>query len=285
MTGPAASGEGKALELLALESDMRTALDHNEFFLVYQPQIDILGGRIVGLEALLRWRHPDLGLVPPDRFIPIAERNGLILAIGEWVLRTACIQTRSWQTQGLPIVPVAVNVSAVQFRSEGFAAQVRDVLLETGLSPELLELELTETMLFSNVGAVHECVRDLQAARIKIAIDDFGTGYSSLGYLKQFRVNKLKIDRSFIRDLPGDRDDEVITQAIISMARSLNLTVIAEGVETDAQIAFLKDHGCDQIQGYWFSRPVSPEEIASKLQPILSRSSNSVEDRGLAASK
>lgn len=276
---------GKALELLALESDMRTALDHNEFFLVYQPQIDILEGRIVGLEALLRWRHPDLGLVPPDRFIPIAERNGLILAIGEWVLRTACIQTRSWQTQGLPIVPVAVNVSAVQFRSEGFAAQVRDVLLETGLSPELLELELTETMLFSNVRAVHECVRDLQAAGIKIAIDDFGTGYSSLGYLKQFRVNKLKIDRSFIRDLPGDRDDEVITQAIISMARSLNLTVIAEGVETDAQIAFLKDHGCDQIQGYWFSRPVSPEEIASKLQPILSRSSNSIEDRGLAVSK
>lgn len=276
---------GKALELLALESEMHTALQRNQFFLVYQPQINILSGQIVGLEALLRWRHPNLGLVPPDRFIPIAERNGLILAIGEWVLRTACIQIRSWQTQGLPVVPVAVNVSAVQFRSEGFASQVRDVLLETGLSPKLLELELTETMLFSNVGAVHECVRDLQAAGIKIAIDDFGTGYSSLGYLKQFRVNKLKIDRSFIQDLPGDRDDEAITQAIISMARSLNLTVIAEGVETDAQIAFLRDHRCDQIQGYWFSRPVSAEEIVSKLQHVVSRSSDSVEGRGLAAKK
>jgi diguanylate cyclase (GGDEF)-like protein/PAS domain S-box-containing protein len=267
---------GRALELFALEREMRSALEQNQFFLVYQPQIDIGSSRIVGLEALLRWRHPELGLVPPDRFIPIAERNGLIHAIGEWVLRTACIQMRSWQSQGLPMVPVAVNVSAVQFRSDGFGAQVCEILAETGLAPDLLELELTETMLFSNVAAVHECVRDLQAAGIKIAIDDFGTGYSSLGYLKQFRVNKLKIDRSFIRDIPGDHDDEVITQAIIGMARSLKLTVIAEGVETDAQMSFLKDHGCDQIQGYWYSRPASPEEIASKLISDICQPLNSV---------
>jgi len=257
---------GRALELFRLEREMRSALEQSQFFLVYQPQIDIASSRIVGLEALLRWRHPELGLVPPDRFIPMAERNGLIHPIGEWVLRTACIQMCSWQSQGLPMVPVAVNVSAVQFRADGFGAQVCEILAETGLAPDLLELELTETMLFSNVAAVHECVRDLQAAGIKIAIDDFGTGYSSLGYLKQFRVNKLKIDRSFIRDIPGDHDDEVITQAIISMARSLKLTVIAEGVETDAQMSFLKDHGCDQIQGYWFSRPTSPEEIVSRLR-------------------
>jgi diguanylate cyclase len=176
------------------------------------------------------------------------------------------------------MVPVAVNVSAVQFRSDGFGAQVCEILAETGLAPDLLELELTETMLFSNVAAVHECVRDLQAAGIRIAIDDFGTGYSSLGYPKQFRVNKLKIDRSFIRDIPGDHDDEVITQAIIGMARSLKLTVIAEGVETDAQMAFLKDHGCDQIQGYWFSRPASPDEIVIKLRSDLSPRLSSVRD-------
>jgi diguanylate cyclase (GGDEF)-like protein/PAS domain S-box-containing protein len=260
---------GRALEQMALESEMRWALKRNEFFLVYQPQLEVATGKIVGLEALLRWKHPDLGLVPPDKFIPIAERNGRILPIGEWVLRTACEQTRQWQARGLPVVPVAVNVSAIQFRSEGFCAQVRNVLEETGLSPELLELELTESMLFQNAEAVRESVRDLQAAGVKIAIDDFGTGYSSLSYLKQFRVNKLKIDRSFIRDLPGDRDDEVITQAIIGMAKSLNLTVIAEGVETDEQMAFLKDHACDQIQGYWYSKPTSPEEIANKLQAHL----------------
>lgn len=223
----------------------------------------------MGLEALLRWKHPDLGLVGPHKFIPIAERNGRILSIGEWVLRTACAQTRQWQARGLPVVPVAVNVSAIQFRSEGFSAQVRNVLEETGLRPQLLELELTESMLFQNAEAVRESVRALQAAGVKIAIDDFGTGYSSLSYLKQFRVNKLKIDRSFIRDIPGDHDDEVIAEAIISMGRSLNLTVIAEGVETEGQMAFLKDHDCDQIQGYWYSKPASPEEIASNLEAQL----------------
>jgi len=256
---------GKALELMALESEMRNALERNQMFLVYQPQIDLLTGGIIGLEALLRWRHPDLGLVPPDKFIPIAERNGLILAIGEWVLRTACEQTRSWQIAGLPVVPVGVNVSAIQFRSEAFASQVQNCLLQTGLCPELLDLELTETMLFDNAGTVHECLRELQAAGVKISLDDFGTGYSSLSYLKQFRVNRLKIDRSFIKELPGNYDDAVIAKAIISMAKSLNITIIAEGVETDAQVDFLKEYACDQIQGYWFSKPESAEVIAKKL--------------------
>lgn len=257
---------GKALEQLAIERELRTALERNELFLVYQPQLDLATGKIVGMEALLRWNHPVLGNIAPDRFIPIAERNGQILAIGEWVLKTACVQTRQWQVDGLPVVPVAVNVSAIQFRSDGFASHVRDVLVEAALSPDLLVLELTESMLLSNVAAVQESVRNLQSAGIRIAIDDFGTGYSSLSYLKQLRVDKLKIDRSFIRDVPGDRDDAVITQAIISMATSLNLKVIAEGVETDEQMSFLREHGCDEIQGYWFSKPVLPEQMANRLE-------------------
>ena len=256
---------GKALEALALESEMRNALERNQFFLVYQPQMDIKTGRIVGLEALLRWKHPDLGLVPPNKFIPVAERNGLILPIGEWVLRSACTQIRSWQAQGLAVVPVAVNVSAMQFRSKQFASTVRRCLFESGVSPNLLELELTETILFGDGEGVHECLHDLQADGINIALDDFGTGYSSLSYLKRFRVGKLKIDRSFIENLPADHDVAVITKAIISMSKSLKITVIAEGVETEAQLSFLKEHSCDQLQGYWFCKPEYSDSIAKKL--------------------
>jgi EAL domain-containing protein (putative c-di-GMP-specific phosphodiesterase class I) len=189
-----------AQQRFAMDKNLRLALDRKEFFLVYQPQIEIETGRITGFEALIRWQQPELGLVPPDRFISIAEDNGLIVPIGEWVLRTACAQAKQWQDDGLAAVPVAVNVSAVQFRQEGFTDLIRKVLIETGLSPEYLELELTESLLLSNVDVVIATLQDLKKVGLQLAIDDFGTGYSSLSYLKQFPVGKLKIDRSFIRN-------------------------------------------------------------------------------------
>jgi diguanylate cyclase (GGDEF)-like protein/PAS domain S-box-containing protein len=252
-----------AQERLSMDKNLRQALESDEFFLEYQPQIDIETGTITGLEALIRWRHPELGLVPPDRFISIAENNGLIVPIGEWVLKTACAQAKKWQDDGLAPVTVAVNVSAVQFRQEGFADLVKQVLAETGLAPEYLELELTETLLLSNVDVVFATLQDLKDVGLQLAIDDFGTGYSSLSYLKQFPVGKLKIDRSFIRDIASDVDDAAITTAIISMAKSLHLKVIAEGVETEAQMSFLREGRCDEMQGYYFSKPISPDEAAA----------------------
>jgi diguanylate cyclase (GGDEF)-like protein/PAS domain S-box-containing protein len=255
----------EAQERLSLDKNLRLALDREEFFLVYQPQIEIETGRITGLEALIRWQHPKLGLVPPDRFISIAENNGLIVPIGEWVLKTACAQVKKWQDDGLAAVPVAVNVSAVQFRQEGFTDLVRKVLMETGLSSEYLELELTESLLLSNVDVVFATLQDLKEVGLLLAIDDFGTGYSSLSYLKQFPVGKLKIDRSFIRDITFDAGDAAITTAIISMAKSLHLKVIAEGVETEAQMSFLRERHCDEIQGYYFSKPIPAGSVASIL--------------------
>src|ERR1017187_6281741 len=240
----------QAVERLTLESSLRLALDRQELFLVYQPQMDIGTGRITGMEALLRWQHPELGLVPPDKFIRIAENSGLIMPIGEWVLRTACSQARKWQDEGLPAVPVAVNVSAVQFRQEDFCEVIRRVLHETGLAPQYLELELTESLLLSNADVTLSVLQELNAMGLTLAIDDFGTGYSSLSYLKQFPVSKLKIDRSFVRDIAVNPDDAAITNAIISMAKSLHLKVIAEGVEDEAQMSFLRAHQCDEIQGY-----------------------------------
>jgi EAL domain-containing protein (putative c-di-GMP-specific phosphodiesterase class I) len=204
--------------------------------------------------------------VPPDRFISIAENNGLILPIGEWVLRTACAQARKWQDEGLPAVPVAVNVSAVQFRQEGFCALIRKVLEDTGLSPQYLELELTEGLLLSNADVTLSVLHELREMGLKLAIDDFGIGYSSLSYLRQFPVDKLKIDRSFIRDIAVSCDDAAIATAIVSMAGSLRLKVIAEGVENEAQMSFLQEHRCDEIQGYYFSRPLSADDAAVKLQ-------------------
>ena len=255
----------EAAERLTLENELRLALDRREFFLVYQPQMEIATGAITGFEALIRWRHPELGLIPPDRFIPIAENSGLILPVGEWVLRTACAQARKWLDEGLLAVPVAVNVSAIQFRQEDFLALVRKVLEETGLSPQYLELELTESLLLSNQNVMCAVLEKLKDMGVKLAIDDFGTGYSSFSYLKQFRVNKLKIDRSFIRDIGADPDDGAITAAIISMAKSLNLKVIAEGVENEAQMSFLREHRCDEIQGYYFSKPITATEIVDKV--------------------
>jgi len=245
---------------------LRLALDKKELFLVYQPQMDIVSGKIIGLEALLRWQHPTLGLVLPDKFIRIAENCGLIVPIGEWVLRTACSQARKWQDEGIPAVPVAVNVSAVQFRQEDFCELIRRVLHDTGLAPQYLELELTESLLLANADLMLSVVQELKAMGVTLAIDDFGTGYSSFSYLRQFRVSKLKIDRVFIRDVAVSPDDAAITTAIISMAKSLRLKVIAEGVEDEAQMSFLRAHQCDEIQGYYFSKPLAVDKVAEKLR-------------------
>ena len=257
----------QVVERLTLENSLRLALDKKELFLVYQPQMDIATGRITGLEALLRWQHPDLGLVPPDKFIRIAENSGLIVPIGEWVVRTACRQARKWQDEGLPAVSVAVNVSAIQFRQDGFCELIRRVLHETGLAPQYLELELTESLLLANANLMLSVVQELKAIGVTLAIDDFGTGYSSFSYLRQFRVSKLKIDRVFIRDVAVNPDDAAITTAIISMAKSLHLKVIAEGVEDEAQMSFLRAHQCDEIQGYYFSKPLAVDKVADKLRP------------------
>jgi EAL domain-containing protein (putative c-di-GMP-specific phosphodiesterase class I) len=257
----------QAAERLALEDGLRSALDKKEFYLVYQPQTDIATGRITGLEALLRWQHPELGLVPPDKFIQIAENSGLIVPIGEWVLRTACSQARKWQDEGLPAVQIAVNVSAVQLRQYGFCELIRKVLHETHFAPPYLELELTESALLTNVDVTLSVIRELKGIGVTLAIDDFGTGYSSFSYLRQFQVSKLKIDRSFIRDVTVNPDDAAITTAMISMARSLHLKVIAEGVEDEAQMSFLRAHQCDEIQGYYFSKPLAVDKVADKLRP------------------
>jgi diguanylate cyclase (GGDEF)-like protein len=256
----------QVVERLTLENTLRTALDKKELFLVYQPQMDIATGKITGLEALLRWHHPELGLMSPDKFIRIAENCGLIVPIGGWVLRTACSQAQKWQDEGLLAVPVAVNVSAVQFRQEDFCKVIRGVLHETGLAPQYLELELTESLLLANADVTFLVLQELKTMGLTLAIDDFGTGYSSFNYLRQFRVSKLKIDRSFVRDVAVNPDDAAITTAIIGMARSLNLKVIAEGVENEAQMSFLRAHQCDEIQGYYFSKPLAADEIADKLR-------------------
>jgi diguanylate cyclase (GGDEF)-like protein/PAS domain S-box-containing protein len=256
----------EALERLQLDGSLRAAVDDEQFFLVYQPEIDVDSGAISCWEALIRWQHPDLGLVPPDKFIRVAENNGLIVPIGEWVLQTACTQWKRWVDNGLVNTPVAVNVSALQFRHEGFCGMVKRVLEETGLAPEFLELELTESLLFSNEDVMFEILGELKSMGVQLAIDDFGTGYSSLSYLRQFPVSKLKIDRSFIRDLALNGNDVSITAAIINLAKCLKLKVTAEGVENEAQLSFLREHGCDEVQGFFFSKPLTVAEV-----PIMSR--------------
>jgi diguanylate cyclase (GGDEF)-like protein/PAS domain S-box-containing protein len=249
------------VERLTLEHNLRLALERKELFLVYQPQMDMKTRSVIGLEALLRWQQPELGLVSPDRFIHVAELTGLIVPIGEWVLRSACIQARKWQEAGFDVKAVAVNVSAVQFRHDGFCKMVRTVLEETGLAPECLELELTEGILLSNADVIFSLLEELKSMGLKLAIDDFGTGYSSLSYLRQFPVSKLKIDRSFINDVATNADARAITAAIIEMGKALSLKVIAEGVETKAQLAFLEARHCDEVQGFLFSEPETPETL------------------------
>ncbi|MFZ3213533.1 MAG: EAL domain-containing protein [Terriglobales bacterium] len=260
---------GRAVERMTLENSLRGALEREELFLEYQPQVDLATGRITGADALLRWRHPDLGLIPPNQFIPIAENSGLIIPIGEWVLRTACAQARQWQDEGLPALPVAVNVSAVQFRQDRFLQVITSVLDETGLPPQCLELELTEGLLLSNSDVMLSMLQELKKKGVKLSIDDFGTGYSSLNYLRHFPVYKLKIDRSFVQAMTANQDDAAITSTIINMGRSLNLTVIAEGVENEEQISFLRAHGCHEVQGYYFSRPLAVADFPDKVRSTL----------------
>jgi diguanylate cyclase (GGDEF)-like protein/PAS domain S-box-containing protein len=249
-----------------LESQLRRALDRGELRLAFQPKVDLASGAIAGAEVLLTWTHPELGIVPPASFIPLAEETGLIVPIGEWVLRSACAQAKSWIDAGLTPVAIAVNVSARQFLHHDIVALVETVLKQTGLPPGLLELELTETLIARDVDKVAATIQRLQSAGVHFSVDDFGTGYSSLSQLKRFRVDRLKIDQSFVRNLDTDRNDAAIALAIISLARGLDLKVIAEGVETAEQCAFLRKHGCDEIQGYYFSRPVPPEELAAMLR-------------------
>ena len=256
------------MERLNLENGLRSAIDKGELFLVYQPQINIANGSVIGMEALIRWQSQEWGLVMPDRFIRVAENSGLIVPIGEWVLRTACRQMKQWQDNGLLLAPIAVNVSAVQFRQEGFRELIKQVLDETGLDPQYLELELTESLLLSNEDVMFEVLNGLKSMGLKLAIDDFGTGYSSLSYLRQFPVTKLKIDRSFIREVELNLDDAAITAAIISMAKVLDLKVIAEGIENEAQLLFLMKHECDEGQGYFFSRPLNVQAVESFLRKV-----------------
>ena len=256
---------GMAQKRLILETSLRRAIERNEFLLHYQPQINLASNQIVGMEALIRWQHPDLGLVSPLEFIPVAEETGLIVPIGEWVLRTACLQARVWAQCNAAPLRMAVNLSGRQFREDRLVASVLEILRETGLDPGLLELELTESTLMDAGPNTIERLNELREAGIHLAIDDFGTGYSSMSYLKRFPVGMLKIDRSFVRDLPGDADDAAITQAIIAMARSLNINVTAEGVETAAQAEFLGKAGCTLTQGFYYARPLPANEVSVLL--------------------
>ncbi len=255
-----------ALERLTLENSLRQGIERGEFVLHYQPQIDLASGRIVGAEALVRWRHPQLGLVPPGKFIPVAEVSGLIVMIGEWVLGEACRQNCAWQQAGLPAISIAVNISAVQFRSGRIEDNVAAVLADTGLAPELLELELTEGIVMVGANATVETLQRISDMGVKLAIDDFGTGYSSLSYLKRFPIDRLKIDQSFVRDIVTDTDDWAISSAIISMGHSLRLKVIAEGVEHVEQLEMLRRQGCDEVQGYYFSVPLPADDFAVLLR-------------------
>jgi diguanylate cyclase (GGDEF)-like protein/PAS domain S-box-containing protein len=251
-------------ERLAIEHGLRVALQRSELHLVYQPKIDLLSRRIIGVEALVRWHHPSLGPISPERFIPIAEETGLIVPIGEWVLRTACQKIRDWRDQGIEL-PVAVNLSARQFRQRNLAQTINAILSETGIPPACLEIEITESDVMENAESAIATLDQLKARGINISIDDFGTGYSSLSYLKRFPLDILKIDRSFVRDIAIDSDDAAIVEAIIALARSLDIKVVAEGVESESQVAFLSRSGCDFAQGFLFSPPVTAEEIPALL--------------------
>jgi len=249
-----------AQEQLQLQGQLRNAVKNQEFILHYQPQIDITSGRLIGAEALVRWQHPELGLLPPDKFIPLAERSGLVIPMGDWVLNEACRQAQVWRDKGHAMV-MAVNLSALQFKRGNLLETVAHALKRSGLPAELLELELTESILLQDIDVAIKTLRSLKDMGVKLSIDDFGTGYSSLSYLKRLAVNKLKIDQSFVRDVAEDADSAAIVRAIIQLGHTLQLTVIAEGVETDAQLTFLRNHGCDEAQGYLYSRPVPAAEF------------------------
>ncbi len=249
----------RAMERLALENNLRRALERDELLLHYQPQVRLDSGDLIGLEALVRWNHPDLGLVPPGEFIPLAEETGLIVPVGEWVLRQACRQARAWREAGRETLRVAVNLSGRQLRQQNLVEVIRQILEESDLPPGGLELELTESSIMHKDKLTISTLWALHEMGIRLSIDDFGTGYSNLGYLKRFPIDTLKIDRSFVRDITADPDDAAITTAIIAMAHNLKIDVVAEGVETEEQKAFLRERGCDAIQGFLIGRPMPAE--------------------------
>ena len=256
----------RALGRMRLESELRGALQRDEFVLHYQPKVSLSTGKISGLEALLRWKPAGRALVSPAEFIPLLEDTGLIVPIGKWVIATVCAQVRRWQSAGLAPPPVAVNLSARQFQQDDVAASIAALLAASGMDPALLEIELTESILMSDAESAVQALQKIKALGVGLSLDDFGTGYSSLAYLRRFPLDALKIDRAFIRDVGTDADDGTIARAIINLAASLRLKVIAEGVETEAQIAFLHTHGCDEMQGFYFSRPLPVDEMARLLR-------------------
>ncbi len=251
---------------LALETDLRRALERGEFLVYYQPQTEIETGRILGMEALVRWQHPQRGLVLPAEFIPVAEETGLIVPLGEWVLRTACAQNKAWHEVGFPPMTIAVNLSARQFRERNLREIVAAALADAGLEARYLQLEITEGIAMQDTDFSIATLRALREMGVEISIDDFGTGHSSLSYLKRLPINAVKIDQSFVRDIAFDPDDAAIASAIIAMARHLGLSVIAEGVETDEQLAILREQQCSQFQGYLYSRPLPPDEVEEMLR-------------------
>ncbi|MBI3902693.1 MAG: EAL domain-containing protein [Nitrosomonadales bacterium] len=261
----------RAMERSATEMKLHHALERNEFLLHYQPQVDRASGDIIGVEALLRWNNPGAGMIMPGQFIPIAEESGMIVPIGEWVLREACRQNMAWRKLGLPPITVAVNLSAVQFRQKNLGEVILNALYESGLPPSGLELEITESAVIRDSEAAILLLYELKDLGVKLAMDDFGTGYSSLGYLKLLPIDKLKIDQSFVRDMMEDQADAALVSTIINMARNLNLKPMAEGVETSAQLDMLAQYGCDEIQGYYFSKPVPPDEFVAFFRRHLGR--------------
>ncbi len=258
--------DARAFERLTLEGSMRRALEREEFLVYYQPKVEIRSGRVVGFEALVRWKHPDLGMVSPAQFIPLAEETGLIVPLGEYVLREACRQNKTWQKQGLPAVRMAVNLSSIQFQQPQLLEVIRSTLDDAGLDAQWLELELTESLLMQNSRAAIDTLRRLRSAGVHLSIDDFGTGYSSLAYLKRFPIQALKVDQSFIRESTSSPDDAAIVTSIILMARSLKMSTIAEGVETNAQLSFLRVLNCEEAQGYLFSPPVPASQAGELLR-------------------
>lgn len=256
----------------SLESGLHRAIERHEFVLHYQPTMSLDSGELIGVEALIRWRHPQRGLVPPAQFVPIAEESGFIAAIGLWVLHEACRQSRAWRAAGLPPMRIAINISTVELRDKGFVERVGGILEEHGLVPQDLELELTETFLMHDSNSAAAVLHSLSDLGVRIALDDFGTGYSSLSHLKRFPIDTLKIDRSFVRNLPTDADDASIVSAVIGMGKGLQVRVVAEGVETQGQLAFLRKWGCPEGQGYYFSRPVNAREFTDLLRRSATKS-------------
>jgi EAL domain-containing protein (putative c-di-GMP-specific phosphodiesterase class I) len=265
-----------SLERLTLESSLRHAMERNEFLLYYQVKRDIISNRITGAEALLRWQHPKLGMVAPMQFIPIAEETGLIVPMGNWVLRMVCLQNVVWRNQGIPDLSVAVNLTSRQFSDENLLRDIAGILRETGMPPQLLELEISESLLIHDIEKTTRIMAGLKAMGIKIAVDDFGSGYSSLARLRQFPLDAIKIDRSFIRDVTrpaSESQKQALADAIIAMGRSLSLTVLAQGVETKDQADYLRVHACDEVQGFYFNEPLPIEQVTELLhsQPESNR--------------